>query len=137
MPDYFDRIAAEWQERSSELATWVMTHLVNRTDVWGRYVRRRGEDGEDSTAVITAPFRDERGKVFLDADSLRKHFKVRSGVGVLGVHSASADQTSRWFAIDIDLHDEDDLSVTREGNFAAAQAWHRVLSDRVLRSGKR
>jgi hypothetical protein len=127
MPDYLDRIAAEWQDRSAELADWVMTHMVNRTDVWGRYVKRRGNDGEESTAVITAPFRDERGKVFLDTDSLRKHFKVRSGVGVLGLHSASADQTSRWFAIDIDLHDEDDLSITREGNFAAAQAWHRQL----------
>jgi hypothetical protein len=129
MPDYLDRIATEWQERSADLADWVMTHMVNRTDVWGRYVKRRGEDGKEGTAVITAPFRDERGKVFLDNDSLRKHFKVRSGVGVLGLHSASADQTPRWFAIDIDLHDEDDLSVTREGNFAAAQAWHRLLAE--------
>src|SRR5690348_14773258 len=99
MADYLERIAGEWHERSSELADWVMTHLVNRTDVWGRYVRRRAEKGDDGTAVITAPFREERGMVFLDTDSLRKHFKVRSGVGVLGVHSASTDQTSRWFAI--------------------------------------
>jgi hypothetical protein len=92
MPDYLDRIAAEWQERSAELADWVMTHMVNRTDVWGRYVKRRGDGGEDGTAVITALFRDERGKVFLDTDSLRKHFTVRSGVGALGLHSASAEK---------------------------------------------
>jgi len=129
MADYLDRIAGEWHERSAELADWVLAHLVNRTDVWGRYVKRRGEADEAGTRVVTAPFREERGKVFLDAESLRKHFKVRSGSGVLGVHSASADQTSRWFAIDIDLHDEEDLSVTREGNFSAGQAWWRVLRE--------
>jgi hypothetical protein len=40
MANYLERIAGEWQERSSELADWVMTHLVNRTDVWGRYACR-------------------------------------------------------------------------------------------------
>jgi hypothetical protein len=39
---------------------------------------------------------------------------------VLGLHGASADRTSRRFAIDIDLHDEDDLSVTQEGYFTAS-----------------
>ena len=61
--DLLDRIADDWCERAAELAEWVMTHLVNRTDVWGRYVRRKGDD---TTQVITAPFRDERGKTFLD-----------------------------------------------------------------------
>lgn len=127
MADYAERIASEWRERAPELADWVMTHLVNRTDVWGRYVQRRSEQDEAGTGVVTAPFRDERGKVFLDADSLKKHFKVRSGSGVLGVHSAGVDQTSRWLAVDVDLHDPDDLSVTREGNFAAAHGWWRML----------
>jgi len=52
MADYLERIAGEWQERSSELADWVMTHLVNRTDVWGRYVQRRRDDGEDGTLPL-------------------------------------------------------------------------------------
>src|SRR5579863_9774857 len=117
--DYFERIAGEWRDRATELAAWVMTHLVNRTDVWGRYVRRKGDD---ETRVITAPFRDERGKVFLDVDSLRKHFRTQKPSGQLGLHSASRDRTSRWLAIDIDLHDPDDsLSVSREGNLAAAR----------------
>lgn len=127
MADYAERIANEWREEAPRLAAWVMSRLVNRTDVWGRYVRRKTETGEPGVGVITAPFRDERGKVFLDAESLEKHFRVRKGEGVLGVHSASADQTSRWLAIDIDRHDPDDLSVTAEGNFVAAKSWWQRL----------
>jgi hypothetical protein len=129
MADYAERIANEWREQAPRLAAWVLTHLVNRTDVWGRYVRRKSDDGEPGIGVVTAPFRDERGKVFLDLESLEKHFKVRSGSGVLGVHSASSDQTSRWLAIDIDRHDIDDLAVTAEGNFVAARSWWQQLAE--------
>ena len=124
--DYLDRIAREWRERATELAHWTLSHLVNRSDVWGRYLplrnRRKAADGSLNNA-ITAPFRDERGKVFLGITSLEKHYRARSGGGVLGVHSSAADGSCRWLAIDIDLHDEDDLSVSREGNFLAAKTW--------------
>ncbi len=56
--DYQERIGNEWSERASELAQWTFTHLVNRTDAWGRYHRRKGDD---TTFAVTAPFRDERG----------------------------------------------------------------------------
>ncbi len=109
-----------------------MSRLVNRTDVWGRYLAkkyRRTVDGVRNRA-ITAPFRDERGKVFLNEASLEKHYKTRNVGGVLGLHSASADQTSRWLAIDIDRHDPEDLSVSSESNFVAARAWWQTLVDR-------
>lgn len=128
--EYLERIAGEWRERSTELAQWAMSHLVNRTDVWGRYSRRKGDD---ETRVVTVPFRDERGKVFLEVDSLRKHFRRSQPSGQLGLHSAGSDLTSRWLAIDIDLHDYDDnLSVSREGNFAAASGWRQLLADKGL-----
>jgi hypothetical protein len=129
MSDYFHRIADEWRERASELAAWTMSHLVNRTDVWGRYLGQRQRDSEfgSRNKAITAPFREERGKVFLNNASLEKHFKTRNVGGVLGLHSTSADLTSRWLGIDIDLHDDDDLSVSPQGNFAAAQAWRERL----------
>jgi hypothetical protein len=106
-----------------------MAHLVNRTDVWGRYLSKRQRQGEfgGRNSAITAPFREERGKVFLGVSSLEKHFKTRDVGGVLGLHSTSADLTSRWLAIDIDLHDEDDLSVSPQGNYAAAQVWRERL----------
>lgn len=133
MSDYLERIAGEWSDRSSELADWTMERLVNRTDVWGRYLspkyRQMGEDGKTKNKAITAPFKQERGKTFLQKTSLEKHFRARHGGGILGVHSASKEGTSRWLALDIDLHDEDDLSVTAEGNFVAARSWYQRLND--------
>jgi hypothetical protein len=126
--EYLEQIGSEWRDRAKELAEWSMTHLVNRTDVWGRYVRRKDDD---TTQVVTVPFRDERGKVFLDHDSLRKHFRSSQPGGQLGLHSASGDLTSRWLAIDVDRHDpEDEHSVSAEGNLAAVRGWHHTLVDR-------
>jgi hypothetical protein len=128
--DQLESIADEWSERAEELAAWAMTHLVNRTDVWGRYVRRRGDD---TTQVVTIPFRDERGKVFLDHDSLRKHFRTRQPGGQLGIHSASSDLTSRWLTIDIDLHDPDEIgAVTAAGNLFAVRGWRDALAAQGL-----
>jgi hypothetical protein len=131
--DYFERIAGEWSERAGELAAWIDRHMVNRTDVWGRYLaeKYRGQPitGTARNKAITAPFRQERGKIFLAPSSLEKHFRAKDGGGVLGLHSSSSDGTSLWFAIDIDLHDDDDLSVTREGNFVAAKAWWNRLRE--------
>lgn len=126
MPSYFELVAADWRRRAPELAAWTMKHLVNRTDVWGRYLakqNRRDLPGGGKNKAITAPFREERGKVFLGESSLVKHFKASHGGGILGLHSVAADFSSRWMAIDVDLHDEEDLSVTPEGNFAAAHYW--------------
>ncbi len=98
--------------------------------MWGRYLpkrsRQRGE--REVNHAITAPFRDERGKVFLGLSSLEKHYRTRDVGGVLGVHSTASDMSSRWFAVDIDLHDEEELSVSPEGNFAAAKHWHERLT---------
>jgi putative DNA primase/helicase len=127
MSDYFERIAGEWRDRSGELAEWAMTRLVNRIDVWGRYLAPNHR--HEGNHAITAPFRDERGKVFLDLESLGKHFRTRKVSGVLGVHSTSVDLTSRWLAIDIDLHEPEELSITPQGNFVAAQGWTRALTE--------
>ena len=129
---YLNRIADEWRLRAPELGRWMLAHLVNRTDVWGRYLPKRNRRTEPTTKggfkgnAITAPFRDERGKVFLGLSSLEKHCKATDG-GVLGVHSSARDGTSRWFAIDVDLHDDEDFSVTKEGNFVAARTWYERL----------
>lgn len=130
--DYFSHIGDQWRARATELAEWTYQHLVNRTDVWGRYLPKRNREWKEGVVnhAITAPFRDERGKVLLGVSSLEKHFRTRDEGGVLGLHSTSAEITSRWFAIDIDLHDPEELSVTREGNFVAAKFWRNALAAR-------
>jgi hypothetical protein len=126
--DHLDRIAREWSDRAPDLARWALTHLVNRTDVWGRYVY---STADKTTQAVTAPFRDTRGKTFLDIDSLAKHFRTRQPGGQLGVHSASSDLTSRWLAIDVDRHDPDDeFAVTAAGNLAAVRGWQQTLVER-------
>lgn len=134
MSDYFERIAEEWKERAPELGAWAMNNLVNRTDIWGRYLspkyRGTSTSGLAKNKAITAPFKAERGKIFLQEKSLVKHFKAKEGGGILGLHSCSTDGGSRWFALDIDLHDDDDLSVSPEGNFVAGKAWYKILQDK-------
>lgn len=135
MSAYFEQMAQIWRERAPELAAWTMQHLVNRTDVWGRYLPKKkwkvdfagGRGPKRLNHAITAPFREERGKVFLNEESLVKHYRARSSGGILGVHASDASRTSRWLAIDIDLHEEDNLSVTPEGNLVAAEYWHNRL----------
>jgi hypothetical protein len=121
-----DQIAEEWRQNAKRLAAWTMAHLVNRTDVWGHYqaakYRQDPATGQRNNA-LTLPIASQRGKIFLQVSSLEKHYKSSSGDKVLGVHSTAADLSSRWMAIDVDLHDEDNLSVTPEGNFVAAHGW--------------
>lgn len=126
---HLEMIAAQWRQRAPELANWTYQRLVNRTDVWGRYLKpeSRKKSAATMNKAVTAPFRDERGKVFLGGTSLEKHFRARDGGGILGLHSVGSDGGSRWLAIDIDLHDEEHLSVTPEGNFAAARTWFQRL----------
>lgn len=127
--DFLERIAGEWRQSADELAEWTMLRLVNRTDVWGRYHRRKGQD---KTSVVTVPFKQERGKTFLDVDSLRKHFRRSEPSGQLGLHSASGNLTSRWLAIDIDLHDPEEGTATREENLFAARGWREKLVEMGL-----
>ena len=54
--NFLDRIAGEWRERATQLAEWTMSHLVNRTDVWGRYLaenqRKPKADGSRNNAIV-------------------------------------------------------------------------------------
>ncbi len=52
-----------------------MRCLINRTNFWGRYVNNCYRE-QSANHAITAPFRYERGKVFLNEPSLEKHFKT-------------------------------------------------------------
>ena len=95
---YVERIAEEWRERAEELAAWTMSHLVNRTDVWGRYLAKKYRT--DSQGVknnaITAPFSDERGKGSFE-------LLLSSPLGVSGI-IRGVDQASPEWSIRGNLH---------------------------------
>src|SRR5262249_50875757 len=97
--------AAAWTTRAEALAAWTARRLVNRTDAWGGY-------GDDSQLTC-------RGT--LTRSRLVRHFQARSRAGVLGLHSASADNLALWGAVAVDHHGEQ--RTPAEINLAAALAW--------------
>ncbi len=106
-----DIIGEEWAQRAAELADWAMDRLVNRKDVWGQYSvltpAERRRSGKTYKAM-TLPMKDKRGPDMVTLDKLTRHFasRPRRKPQLIGLHAKSQDVTSRWFAIDIDLHDE-------------------------------
>jgi hypothetical protein len=115
-------IAEEWQRYSDKLAEWAMERLVNRRDVWSQYTLKNGEVG-----VVMLPIKERRGTGvdMVTLNKLKRHFAGRAVSHLIGLHAISDHSTAKWFAVDIDLHDEgiansDDVAAA---NFAAAYEW--------------
>jgi hypothetical protein len=123
---------AAWASRAGDLAD-LFWRYVNRTDVWGSYLPldRRGArtlpDGREVTYLgpITRPAVVRRGLEFLTRPLLVRHFQGSAVEHVIGLHSTSLDNTSRWGGVDIDWHGAG--STAPEINLAAALAWYTAL----------
>ncbi len=129
-------IGEEWALRAGELADWAMERLVNRKDVWGQYSvltpSERRREGR-SYKAMTLPIKEQRGADMVTIDKLTRHFASRHlrKPQIIGLHAKSAEGTSKWFGIDIDMHD-----LTKTGaadharrNLVCAVAWWRKLQD--------
>jgi hypothetical protein len=105
------------------LARWAWDHLVNRRDVWGAYwpLELRADRGNS----WTAPARTKRGQVFLTLGTLELHFAGRDVSHVVGLHSTSPANTSRWGGVDVDAHEGG--RADPRANQAAALAWYARL----------
>ncbi|MFN6962920.1 MAG: hypothetical protein ACK4S4_04050 [Pyrinomonadaceae bacterium] len=121
-------IAEEWQRYSEQLAEWAMQRLVNRRDVWSQYTVKNGQVG-----VVMLPIKERRhaGTDMVTINKLRRHFAGRAVSHLIGLHSISDHRTCKWFAIDIDLHDEDvpNADEIALANRSAALAWSRKLRE--------
>jgi len=93
--------AKAWDLNADALAERAISLFVNRTDIYGAYkpLHRR-----DTGSAWTAPFKADRGKIFLSPTVLAKHFRGRRVEHLVGCHAISQTDTCRWFAIDIDQH---------------------------------
>jgi hypothetical protein len=115
-------IAEEWQRYADQLAEWAMDRLVNRRDAWSQYTLKNGE-----VKVVMLPIKERRhaGTDMVTLNKLRRHFAGRAVSHLIGLHSISDHRTCKWFAIDIDLHDESvpNRDEIAEANFAAAMEW--------------
>jgi hypothetical protein len=108
-----------------------MARLVNRLDVWGSYVpeKDRGKvckrsDGTEYKlgATLTKPSKDKRGQVLLTEGVILRHFRPRHAGDVIGLHTTSEQNNSRWGGLDIDRHGEGSADPAK--NLAAAVAWY-------------
>jgi len=122
-------IAHEWDNYSDELAAWAMERLVNRRDVWSQYTVSKGE-----VKVFMLPVAERRklGTDMVSIEKLKRHFSGKQVGHLIGLHSISDHKTAKWFAIDIDLHDETAINAGElaRANFAAAIEWSlRIQAD--------
>src|SRR5829696_5133081 len=115
-------IAEEWVRYADELAEWAMERLVNRRDVWSQYTLK---DGKISVVMLPIPERRKLGTDMVTITKLHRHFSGKSPAHLIGLHSISDHSTAKWFAVDIDLHDESlpNADEVAEANFAAALDW--------------
>jgi hypothetical protein len=85
------------------LAEWTLAYLANRVDVWGAYLPF-SKRTKDHSKVWTAPPKAVRGEVTLTRARLVRHYEARKPEDIVGLHSASPSNQSRWLAFDFDAH---------------------------------
>lgn len=127
-----DIVGQEWADRAQDLAQWAMDNLVNRKDLWGQYSvltpseARRSKTGH---RAMTLPQKSMRtGADMVTLEKLTRHFASRRHrkLQIIGLHAKSEENTSRWFAIDIDCHDTD--APTAEDHALATEALNRRIT---------
>ncbi len=116
---------------ADDLAEWAMERLVNRRDVWSQYTLR---DGKVGVVMLPIPERRKLGTDMVTITKLHRHFSAKSVAHLIGLFSISDHSTCKWFAVDVDLHDEtlpgaDEIA---EANFAAALEWAEKLRDQGM-----
>jgi hypothetical protein len=115
-------IAHEWHNHAPQLAEWAMERLVNRRDVWSQYTVSQGDV---RVVMLPIPERRKLGTDMVTIDKLKRHFSGKQAGHLIGLHSISDHSTAKWFAIDIDLHDEKAVNAGElaQANFNAAMEW--------------
>lgn len=125
------KVQTDWSNHSVELANWAWSRLVTRTDVWGGYHSLENRikhivlpDGSTQSLgkTTTRPAKSKRGKVALTPAILEQHFRATAPEHVIGLHTTSLENTSRWGAIEVDHHGP--TSTPPAVNLAAALEWY-------------
>ena len=121
-------IAQEWVRYAPQLAEWTMEHLVNRRDVWSQYIIKNGE-----VSVVMLPIKERRkiGAEMITMRKLVRHYSGKAIPHLIGLHSISDHSTCKWFAVDIDLHNEQIANADEvvQANTGAVFEWAQRLRD--------
>jgi hypothetical protein len=129
--------AAAWAAKARELARWAQDRYIIRTDVWGGYIPMadRGKELQrpDGTryklgTTCTRPARSRRGQVSLTTAILERHFRGRGVEHIVGAHTTSLDNLSRFGTVEVDHHGPESNSPDK--NLKAALGWYDALRQR-------
>jgi hypothetical protein len=118
--------AGPWRARARELAAWAWRLLVNRQDVWGGYYLDYDSSGGRHLRKTTRPAKPRRGWVRLTEIILLYHFLGHRVEDLIGLHTTSTSNTSRWGACELDYHGPGGNSP--RANLAAVVAWYTRLT---------
>ena len=105
-----------WTGRADALAAWTMRRLVNRRDTWGQYLPLDQRSGGKARTC----------KGTLTEEILSRHYRGAEVSDLVGLHTTSADNTSRWLGIDIDQHGDPDDEKKRNNRIVAKKLYNRV-----------
>lgn len=123
-------LAQEWMRNADALAEWAMERLVNRRDVWSQYTLKNGQ-----ISVVQLPIKERRaaGTDMVTLNKLHRHFSGKSPAHLIGLHSISDHSTCKWFAVDVDLHDDTvpNAGEIADANLTACLEW----SERLRQQG--
>lgn len=135
LPQHIKVIGQEWYACSRALADWAMLSLVNRKDVWVQYTTMTPEErliSKRGYKAVTLPQKHLRGTDMVTIEKLARHFGSFRRHHLIGLHTTSPDNTSKWFSIDIDQHEKEGVFTEDAGrrNLAAALSWWETLQGR-------
>jgi len=124
LQDWVDnRPGKDWREASEQLTIWTADRLINRDDVY-RIFKSPERRYLGHLITYTAPwFEDDRVYGSLNCNVIEEHYCGNDRGKLIGLHAISVENTSRWFAIDIDQHGDDGPVLGKE-NINAAFAWY-------------
>jgi putative DNA primase/helicase len=126
MLDLIDNFPGKpWCDAASPLAKWTMDRLVNRTDVFRAY-KSLDRRYPNQLPTYTAPwYEDARRYGSLSREVIEEHYRGNPEK-LIGLHAISVENTSKWFAIDVDQHWVQGPVLVEE-NIDAAFSWYGVL----------
>lgn len=120
-------VMAAWEKRAPWLARWTLDRLLNRVDLWAKYLpveKHRRTAGGESRHHRLAPLAAKRGKLKLTERLLERHYSGHDVGHILGIHAASVENTSRWIAIDLQRLDDRAVPLN---NLRAVTHWREEL----------
>jgi hypothetical protein len=105
MAGHFRVISNEWRARSRELADGTTGQPTRCLGPVHCAQRKEQLENKRKYKALTLPKKSMRGQDMVTLEKLARHFSSTRRNHLIGLRTTSPENTCRWFAIDIDLHE--------------------------------